>query len=227
MPRPNRIVIPGTPLHITQRGVDRCATFLASEDFATYLWVLRGASRAAGCAVHAYALMTNHVHLLVTPTQVSGPARLMLLLGRRYVRYFNDRYRRTGTLWEGRYRSTTVGTDDYFFACTRYIECNPQRAGLVAKADAYPWSSFRHNACGEPDPVITAHPLYEALGPHDGARREAYRCLFATELAPRTITEIHTAPLLRRALPVTPYEHARAAAAQTTTHNPSAGRAHG
>lgn len=210
MPRP-RHVIPQTPLHITQRGVDRCATFLTDDDYALYLWVLRAASDTAQCAVHAYVLMTNHVHLLVTPADADGPMRLMRAIGTRYVRYFNDRYRRTGTLWEGRFHSTPIHTDSYFFACSRYIERNPHRAGLVEQHAAYMWSSFKCNAHGERDDLITPHPLYVALGSDSAARARTYRRLFAIELSPKVIAAVRTASRVRRALPETDYQKAVAA----------------
>lgn len=210
MPRP-RHVIPGTPLHITQRGVDRCPTFIADDDFALYLWVLHAASQATDCAVHAYVLMTNHVHLLLTPGDMAGPARLMRAIGTRYVRYFNDRYRRTGTLWEGRFRSTAVDTDSYFFACSRYIERNPQRAGLTDDPATYMWSSFRCNAHGEPDRIVTPHPLYTSLGADTVTRSRTYRRLFAIEQPPTVIAAVRTASRARRALPDTSYQQAVAA----------------
>lgn len=175
MPRAPRLVVPDAPLHITQRGVDRCATFLADEDFAFYQWALGEATTKAQCAIHAYVLMTNHVHLLLTPLDSAGPSRLMRSLGRRYVGYFNARYRRTGTLWEGRFRSALVDSVPYLFACSRYIELNPTRAGLVDDPAAYPWSSFRHNAGGVDDPVLSPHPQYSALGSHRAAPRSAPR----------------------------------------------------
>ncbi|HYD52785.1 MAG TPA: transposase [Gemmatimonadaceae bacterium] len=188
MPRSRRLVVPGLPLHITHRGVDRGPTFLAPEDYAYYWWALREGATAAGCAVHAYVLMTNHVHLLLTPDAVESPATLTRSLGRRYVRYFNDRYRRTGTLWEGRYRSTIVGDTAYFFACSRYIELNPVRAKLVDDPAQYSWSSYRHNALGIPDAIVTPRAEYVTLGPDPSSRRTAYRELFraapqVTELA--------------------------------------------
>ena len=172
-----RLVLPSVPLHLRQRGVDGGPTFIAADDYAYYLWALRHAATAAQCLVHAYALMTNHVHLLVTPEDVTGPARLMKALGRRYVRYFNDRYQRTGPLWEGRYRSTIVDSREYFFSCSRYIDQNPVRAGLVEKSGAYTWSSYRHNALGGADRVVTPHAEYDALGADRTARCAAYRRL--------------------------------------------------
>ena len=211
MPTPQRLVLPNTPLHITQRGVNRGATFLGDEDFAFYLLALDGASRAARCAVHAYALMTNHVHLLVTPADGAGPMRLMRALGARYVRYFNERYRRTGTLWEGRFRSTVILSDRYFFTCSRYIECNPQRAGITADVGSYAWSSFQRNAYGHADGIVTEHPLYTALGSDAAARCDAYRLLFAAELSSVSVAAVCTPSVVRRTLYRTRYQEAVAA----------------
>jgi putative transposase len=189
-----RVVVPNIPLHITQRGVDRCLTFLTDEDFAFYRWALREAAIDASCAVHAYVLMTNHVHLLVSPAEPTGPMRMMISLGRRYVRYFNHRYRRTGTLWEGRYRSALVHSATYFFNCSRYIESNPVRSGMVARPGAYEWSSFRANALAADDPVVTPHAQYTALGEHRDECCSAYRALFVTALDPREVASIRAAP---------------------------------
>jgi putative transposase len=191
--------------------VDRCVTFISDDDFALYLWVLRDASVRAGCAVHSYALMSNHVHLLLTPAVSDGPASLMRALGQRYVRYFNDRCRRTGTLWEGRFRSTIVDTDSYFLACSRYIERNPVRAGIVDDPGAYLWSSYRRNALGENDGIVTPHWLYTSLGGNDEARRAAYRGLFAAEIPPVRTAEIRTAVRGRHELDTTSYRQAVAA----------------
>jgi putative transposase len=206
-----RHISPGQPLHITQRGVDRCPTFIVDDDFAFYLWVLHASTEEARCAVHAYVLMTNHVHLLISPIDATGPARLMRAIGTRYVRYFNDRYRRTGTLWEGRFRSTVVDTDAYFFACSRYIERNPQRAGLTDDPATYMWSSFRCNANGEADRIITPHPLYTALGADTATRARTYRRLFAIESSPAVVAAVRTASRARRAWPDTSYQQAVAA----------------
>lgn len=211
MPRCARRIVPQVPLHITQRGVNRCPTFITDEDFAFYLWALRDASIGARCAVHSYVLMTNHVHLLLTPDSESGPATLMRSLGRRYVRRFNERYNRTGTLWEGRYRSAVVDSARYFFACSRYIEMNPLRAGLVDEPGAYEWSSFRYNAGGADDLVISPNPLYVALGAERDVQCAAYRALFDVEPAPGLTAAICEAPRARPALNTTPYEQAVAA----------------
>lgn len=220
MPQRPRIIVPGTPLHITQRGVDRGRTFLTQEDFAVYLWALRTASEIARCAVHAYVLMTNHVHLLITPEDALGPVRLMQSVGRSYVRYFNDRYDRTGPLWEGRYRSVVVTSDAYVLACSRYIECNPHRAGVSDDPASYAWSSFRRNALGEPDPIVTPHEVHTALGADDRSRCAAYRQLFASELAQVQIPGIRTTPFVGRDMPVSRYQQAVADLAATTDAHP-------
>lgn len=206
MTKPPRIVLPGVPLHITQRGVDRAPTFLAPEDHAYYQWVLRDSAARAGCLVHAYVLMDNHVHLLVTPADAGGTARMMQSVGRRYVRYFNDRYRRTGTLWEGRYRSAVVDSAQYFLACSRYVELNPVRAGIVTDARQYLWSSFRHNALGHLDSVITPGTAYEALGADRTSRCAAYLALFRGELAANELADIRAQVLGRPKLFSTPYQ---------------------
>lgn len=218
MPRSPRLVVPDAPLHITQRGVDRCATFLADEDFAFYHLALREASREARCAVHAYVLMTNHIHLLLTPEDAAGPARLMRSLGSRYVGYFNARYRRSGTLWEGRYRSALVASVPYLFACSRYIESNPTRAGLVDDPAAYPWSSFRHNARGDDDPALTPHPQYWALGAQRVARCTAYRALFAREIEPSVVARFRVAPRGHPVLQESGYQQAVAALRGSAEH---------
>jgi putative transposase len=182
MPRPPRVVLAGHTLHLIQRGNDRRACFLDDDDRTSYLATLIRVSERAQCDVHAYVLMSNHVHLLVTAREASAPARMMHALGSRYVRTFNDRHERTGTLWEGRYRSSLIDSDRYFLRCSRYIETNPVRAGLVTSPEEYRWSSFRSNADGWPDGLVRRHPLYLALGRSGPARREAYRALFDTPL---------------------------------------------
>ena len=208
MPRPPRLVIPKVPLHITQRGVDRCPTFLVDQDFAFYRCALEQSAVEARCAVHAYVLMSNHVHLLVTPADTLGASRLVASLGRRYVRYFNDRYQRTGTLWEGRFRSTPVLSAPYLFTCSRYIELNPVRAGIVADPARYEWSSFRGNALGETDTVLTPHPLYVALDAVPESRRAAYRALFDTPLGPLAVAAVRASLHGRAKLHPTSYRQA-------------------
>ena len=193
MPRAPRPVIPGVPLHVTQRGNNRVTTFIAPEDYASYRDALHVASRKADCAVHAYVLMSNHVHVLLSPGDPRGPARMMQAIGRRYVRYFNDRYGRTGTLWEGRYYSALVDTSVYLLQCMRYIELNPSRAGIVAHPGDYAWSSFHHNAEGAADPLVTPHATFLALGADAAARRRAYRATFEAHLDIGTVRSIRRA----------------------------------
>jgi putative transposase len=150
MARLSRFVLPGQPQHIIQRGNNRQNVFFAEDDYRFYLEKLADACRKYDCRLHSYVLMTNHVHLLITPMTETGIGKVMQSLGRSYVQYVNFRHRRTGTLWEGRYRATLLDSERYLLTCHRYIELNPVRAGMVADPAAYPWSSYRHNALGEP-----------------------------------------------------------------------------
>lgn len=193
MPRPPRAVLPGHVLHVLQRGNNRIRCFVDDRDRLRFLAVLQYVSERAGCAIHAYVLMTNHTHLLVSAREARSPARMMQALGRRYVRYFNDRHGRTGTLWEGRYRSTLIDSERYFLQCSRYIEMNPVRAGLVSSAGDYLWSSFRSNAEGQPDPLLRQHPVYLALGQAVETRRDVYRALFSSPLESRELDVIRRA----------------------------------
>ena len=193
MPRPPRVVLPGHTLHIIQRGNNRSPCFADDEDRAIYLAALRHSSESAHCAVHAYVLMPNHVHLLVTAGEARSPARMMQALGRNYVRHFNDRHGRTGTLWEGRYRSSLIDSERYFLQCSRYVETNPVRAGLARRPEDYHWSSFRSNAEGQPDALVRRHAVYLALGRWNSIRREAYRALFQTPLDASVLDAIRRA----------------------------------
>lgn len=208
MARRPRIIVPGIPLHLTQRGVDRCPTFLSAEDFAAYRLFLRQALSAARCRLHAYVLMPNHVHLLLTPDTEDGPATLVRAIGSRYVRYFNARYRRTGGLWEGRYHSVLVDSVAYLLRCSRYIERNPVRAFLVADPAAYQWSSYRRNAHGFEDPCVEEHPAYTELAATGERRAAAYRAMFEPVLAPEEAAEIRASQRRRSALFRTPYREA-------------------
>lgn len=193
MPRRARLVLPNIPLHIIQRGNNRQACFFADEDYSIYLdWLAEHASKT-GCQVHAYVLMTNHVHLLISADWVEAPGLLMKALGQRYVQYVNRTYRRSGTLWEGRFRSCLIQDEIYLLACQRYIELNPVRAGMAAHPAEYRWSSYRANAQGEIDALVKTHPLYEALGLDAAARQVAYRELFRHELEPTLVDEIRRA----------------------------------
>jgi putative transposase len=193
MPRPPRVVLPGHTLHLIQRGNNRGPCFVDDADRARYMAALLRASERAHCTVHAYVLMTNHVHLLVTAGDACAPSRMMQTLGRCYVRYFNERHERTGTLWEGRYRSSLIDSERYFLQCSRYVETNPVRAGLVSSPEEHRWSSYRSNAVGEPDTLVRRHPVYLALGRWGSTRRDAYRALFETPLAAHVLDAIRRA----------------------------------
>lgn len=193
MPRRARIALPGIPLHVIQRGNNRHACFFADDDYRFYLDQLRLCAQRAGCAIHAYVLMTNHVHLLLTPCQADSAGGMMKLLGQRYVQHVNRLYRRSGTLWEGRFRSCIVQDDAYLLACSRYIELNPVRAGIVAAPSAYRWSSYRANALGESDSLIEPHPIYAALGSRAQERQAAYRALFIEMLDAGLVSDIRRA----------------------------------
>ena len=189
MARQPRLDLPGITQHVIQRGNDRQPCFGAEDDYRFYLHELGEAARRFACALHAYVLMTNHAHLLVTPAERGAVSRMMQALGRRYVGRFNARYQRTGTLWEGRFKAALVDSDGYVLTCYRYIELNPVRAGMVLSPALYPWSSFRHNALGEEDPRITPHPSYLALGA-GALGRAAYRAMFAEILDVQDLDEI-------------------------------------
>jgi putative transposase len=182
MARLPRLFLAGQPNHVIQRGNNRGAIFFADADRRRYLTWLGEALTGEGAALHAYVLMTNHVHLLVTAPAEQSIPRVLQSLGRRYVRYVNQRHGRTGTLWEGRFKSTIVDSETYLLACYRYIEANPLRAGMVTDAADYRWSSYRHNALGEADALLTEHAVYAALGESSDARRAAYRALFRAGL---------------------------------------------
>ncbi len=181
------------PLHIIQRGNNRGACFFAAADYFVYLLHLRELAARFDCAVHAYALMTNHVHLLLTSRQSDDPSNLMKHLGQRYVQYVNRRYERSGTLWEGRFRSSIVQIENYLLHCHRYIELNPVRAGIVAHPADYPWSSFRANAMGKSDSLITPHPAYLALATDDAVRRAAYGEMLRSALNADELEQIRSA----------------------------------
>jgi len=193
MPRCARAIIPEVSLHVIQRGNNRVACFRSDSDRLLYLALLADRSRLHGCDVHAYCLMTNHVHLLITPSAPQSCARLMKDLGQRYAQYVNKTYERTGTLWEGRYRSCLTQSERYVLACYRYIEQNPVRAGMVSRPSEYPWSSYRGNAEGARNPLLTPHVEFLALGTTEDARRAAYRTLVADALPADLIADIRTA----------------------------------
>ena len=174
MARLPRLTLPGYPHHIIQRGNNRQPIFASTADYQVLLNLLDENARKFEVAIHAYVLMTNHFHLLATPQTTDGLPQMMQAVGRRYVRYFNDRQKRSGTLWEGRYRSTLIQTDRYLLACMAYIDLNPVRAGLVAQARDYPWSSHAHFIGQHLDKLVTPHPLYWELGNTPFAREATY-----------------------------------------------------
>lgn len=177
MARLPRLTLAGYPHHIIQRGNNRQAVFVTTDDFQTFLALLDQQARAFRVAIHAYVLMGNHFHLLVTPPTDDAVPRMMQALGRAYVRYFNDTHHRSGTLWEGRYKSTVIQSERYLLACMAYIDLNPLRAGMVAQAQDYPWSSCCHYTGARVDKIITAHPLWWQLGNTPFAREAAYTAL--------------------------------------------------
>ena len=193
MPRRARLSLPNVPLHIIQRGNNRQACFFADEDYRNYLDWLGEYAGKTGCHVHAYVLMTNHVHLLISVEQGGSSGALMKAVGQRYVQYVNRSYRRSGTLWEGRYRSCLTQDETYLLACQRYIELNPIRANMVSHPAEYRWSSYRANGQGEEDALVKPHPLYEGLGSEAASRQAAYRELFRYELEPGLVDEIRRA----------------------------------
>lgn len=193
MARLPRICLPGIPQHIIQRGNNRQVCFGADEDFAAYLHWLEEYSKKFDVAVHAWVLMTNHVHLLVTPKTTDGISRLMQSIGRRYVRYFNYMYKRSGTLWEGRFKSCVIDADTYLFACQRYIELNPVGAGMVESPGAYRWSSFSANGRGKEIACWTPHPLYLSLGNTPSERASMYRSQFRGHIDQAELEDIRKA----------------------------------
>jgi len=193
MPRQARLIVPDIAVHIVQRGHDRRDCFRQETDYLVYLSTLRELLPKTGCALHAYCLMTNHVHLLLTPATAAACALLLRNLGQRYVLYFNRRYERSGTLWEGRFRSCLVDSARYVLACYRYVERNPVRAGMVDSPLGYRWSSHGGNAGELPNAMLTPHAEYLALGQDDAVRLAGYRGLFATEDDPEFLAAIRDA----------------------------------
>ena len=190
MARLPRLNLPGIPQHVIQRGNNRQVSFFRNEDFAVYLDKLKRYSKEYKVSVHSYVLMTNHVHLLMTPETERGVSQLMQSLGRYYVRYINQTHQRTGTLWEGRYKSTLVDSDNYFLTVSRYIELNPVRAGMVEHPAEYPWSSYQYNALGKPIELITPHCLYQGLAKTEKTRQKRYTALFDKMIPEHRLEEI-------------------------------------
>ena len=190
MPRKPRFNLVGVPQHIIQRGNNREACFHTENDYRHYLDDLRFSSFKYECCIHAYVLMTNHVHLLVTPMAENSVSQMMQSLGSRYVRYFNQQHNRTGTLWEGRFKSSLIDSEIYLLTCMCYIELNPVRAGMVTHPGNYKWSSYGGNAQLRDDDIIQRHPVYMSLGETTDERRFVYRELFQQHLDDDTIHQI-------------------------------------
>ncbi len=193
MARLPRFEIPGQPQHVIQRGNNREVIFVSDEDYQFYLQKLGDACKKYGCELHAYVLMTNHVHLLMTPYTGNGISKVMQYIGRYYVQYFNFQYQRTGTLWEGRYKATLLDSESYLLTCSRYIELNPVRAGMVNDPVEYPWSSYHYNALGKENSLLTPHSVYKELGIDEILSRTKYLALFSKHIPKADIEAIRNA----------------------------------
>jgi putative transposase len=193
MARLPRICLPGIPQHIIQRGNNRQACFVSERDFSAYAYWLEEFSRKYHVAIHAWVFMTNHVHLLTTSSTEAGISKMMQMLGLQYVRYFNNTYQRSGTLWEGRFKSCVVDAEEYLLVCQRYIELNPVRAGMVSAPEEYAWSSYRANGLGKHTKLWSPHPAYQQLGANPEERIKAYQQLFRGHLDTTTISQIRLA----------------------------------
>ena len=192
MARLPRFVIPGQPQHVIVRGNNLEAIFYAEADYQFYLDKLKLACEKHQCDLHDYVLMTNHVHLLITPHTQESLAKALQMIGRYYVQYFNFTYARTGTLFEGRYKATVIDSEHYLLSCYRYIELNPVRANIVQHPSEYPWSSYAMNALGDEGTgsLLVPHGEYIELGKNELARQAAYRALFKTRINEKTLEEI-------------------------------------
>ena len=192
MPRRTRMYLPGLPYHVVQRGNNREPCFIETENYQFYLELWESLSRRYGVSVHGYCLMTNHIHFLVTPNKKSSISNTMKVVGSRYAQYINKKYRRTGTLWEGRHRSSLVQSNRYLLTCMRYIELNPVRSGMVERPEEYLWSSYGTNAWGDCS-WLTPHAEYLVLGKGPVERQRAYRDLFRFQVDKKDIHLIRKA----------------------------------
>jgi putative transposase len=217
-------MLPGIPLHVIQRGNNRTACFFSDQDRAFFLLHLGRLLRPSGCVLHAYCLMTNHVHLLLTAERADSCARLMKRIGQLHTQYVNRAYERSGTLWEGRFRSCLVQAEDYVLACYRYIELNPSRAGLCSRPGDYRWSSFAANAEGVYDGLVTPHDEYLRLGNGKKERLRAYLELVQSALEPARVEEIRQATNGNIALGGEPFKRRLAAALGRRVERGNAGR---
>jgi putative transposase len=189
MPRKPRIFIPNQPLHVVNRGHSKQPIVMSTFDYQYFVECLRKATEKYDIAVHAWALMTNHIHLLLTPASEDSLPRTMQWLGRIYCCYYNQFSGRSGALWEGRYKTSVIDTENYLLACYRYIELNPVRASLVSTPEQYLWSSYRQNALGIPDGLTTPHETYLMIDSQPEKRLERYRALFRETLDHKTLMQ--------------------------------------
>lgn len=195
MARLPRLIVPHQPHHVIQRGAGQQAVFLDADDYLMFLKYLKEATRQFKVAIHAYVLMPNHIHLLASPADQTGMARMMQWIGRFYVPYFNLKYGRVGTLWQGRYKAAVVDSERYFLVCARYIELNPVRAGLASVPEDYRWSSYQHHVGMRSDPLIAEHALFWALGNTPFAREAAYRQLIEQSISASEVQAMTEATL--------------------------------
>jgi putative transposase len=193
MPRKPRHFLANVPCHVISRGNNHNVCFFTHDDYLFYLECLSEACLKHQVSVHAYVLMTNHVHLLMTPVSSSSIPKVMQSIGRRYVQYINKTYRRSGTLWEGRYKASIVDAENYLLACYRYIELNPVRASMVEHPADYPWSSYQVNAGIKPRRQLVMHDIYQRLGIDEYSRQYAYRELFSVDLSKNLLHDIQRA----------------------------------
>ncbi|RDH83870.1 MAG: transposase [endosymbiont of Galathealinum brachiosum] len=192
MARKKRFNLIGIPQHVIQRGNNREPCFYQRDDYSRYLNILEKTAVKFDCKIHAYVLMTNHVHLLVTPMDEHSVSEMMQSLGSQYVRFFNKKHNRTGSLWEGRFKSSLVDSDAYLFTCMRYIELNPVRANMVKHPAEYPWSSYAVNAQGIKNAVKEKHPVYLSLNSNEKLRLKSYRDLFKQHIDEDVIDDIRS-----------------------------------
>lgn len=200
MARLPRLSLPGIPQHVVQQGNNLQTCFFTGSDYDYYLDCLREGTEKYDVMVHAYSLLANHLHLLMTPSSEAGISRLMQYLGRRFVRYINDTYQRSGTLWEGRYHASLIDSDNYLLSCQCYIELSPVRLGMVDDPREYPWSSYHYNAFGERDALIVPHAQYLALGQSKDTRHSRYRKLCFSRPGKDLISSIEEAAQGNRVL---------------------------
>jgi putative transposase len=193
VPRKPRFYLPDVPVHIVQRGHSRESVFFEADDYSAYLSWLQEAAERYGCAIHAYVLMTNHIHILATPDSKNSISLMMQYVGRQYVPYINYTYGTSGTIWEGRYKASMIHDEEYLLTCMRYIELNPVRADMVKSPGAYRWSSYRANAQGAESQLVQPHPLYLALDRTRQRRVDAYKALFKAHLDDDVLTDIRSA----------------------------------